>query len=72
MEYPKPMMRLKELMAMGIPESMLMNAYREVGQNFAQKIDPKRSNSPIVFDTEEFDKWRMKMQRAENKAIIRG
>lgn len=72
MEYPKPMMRLKELMAMGIPESMLMNAYREVGQNFAQKIDPKRSNSPIVFDTAEFDKWRMKMQRAENKSIIRG
>lgn len=72
MEYPKPMMRLKELMAMGIPESMLMNAYREKGQNFAQKIDSKRSNSPIVFDTAEFDKWRMKMQRAENKAIIRG
>ena len=72
MEYPKPMMRLKELMAMGIPESMLMNAYREKGQNFAQKIDPKRSNSPIVFDTAEFDKWRMKMQRTENKAIIRG
>lgn len=72
MEYPKPMMRLKELMDMGIPESMLMNAYREKGQNFAQKIDPKRPNSPIVFDTAEFDKWRMKMQRVENKAIIRG
>lgn len=72
MEYPKAMMKIKELMDMGIPESMLMNAYREKGQNFAQKIDPKRSNSPIVFDTAEFDKWRMKMQRAENKAIIRG
>lgn len=72
MEYPKAMMKIKELMDMGIPESMLMNAYREKGQNFAQKIDPKRSNSPIVFDTAEFDKWRMKMQRAENKSIIRG
>ena len=72
MEYPKAMMKIKELMDMGIPESILMNAYREKGQNFAQKIDPKRSNSPIVFDTAEFDKWRMKMQRAENKAIIRG
>lgn len=72
MEYPKPMMRLKELMAMGIPESMLMNAYRYPGQEFAQKIDPKQKNSPIVFDTEGFDKWRMKMLRAENKAIIRG
>lgn len=72
MKYPKAMMKIKELMDMGIPESMLMNAYREKGQNFAQKIDPKRSNSPIVFDTAEFDKWRMKMQRAENKAIIRG
>lgn len=72
MEYPKPMMRLKELMAMGIPESMLMNAYREKGQNFAQKIDPKRSNSPIVFDTEEFDKWRLKMLQTENKSIMRG
>lgn len=72
MEYPKTMMKIKELMDRGIPESMLMNAYREKGQNFAQKIDPKRPNSPIVFDTAEFDKWRMKMQRAENKAIIRG
>lgn len=41
-------------------------------QEFAQKIDPRQKNSPIVFDTEGFDKWRMKMLRVENKAIIRG
>lgn len=72
MEYPKAMMKIKELMDMGIPESMLMNAYRYPGQEFAQKINPKQKNSPIVFDTEGFDKWRVKMLRAENKAIIRG
>lgn len=72
MKYPKPVMRLTELKEeMGFPEEMLMNAYRAKGQTFAQKMNPLKSNSPIVFDTEEFEKWRVKMQRMENKSLYR-
>ena len=44
---------------------------RESNQSFAQKINPYKKNSPIIFDTEEFDKWRLKKLRDENKAIRR-
>lgn len=45
MEYPKPVMKMGELVKMGFPRSFLDEAYRERGQDFAQK-GPK-SNSPI-------------------------
>ena len=46
MEYPKPVMKMGELVKMGFPRSFLDEAYRERGQDFAQK-GPK-SNSPIL------------------------
>ena len=54
MKYDKPIMRMSELVKMGFPRSFLDEAYRERGQDFAQK-GPK-SNSPIFFDTERFEK----------------
>lgn len=72
MKYEKPVMKIKELVAMGFPKEMLMNAYRYPGQRFAQKIDPAKKNSPIVFNTEEFDKWLRRRQKTENKSIERG
>ena len=59
MRYKKPVMRLNELKMMGFPEAYLMRAYRSRGQRFARKIDATKANSPIIFDTEEFDKWRI-------------
>lgn len=72
MKYPKAVMKTSELIEMGFPESMLMTAYRTNGQEFAQKADPRKKNSPILFDTEGFEEWRLKKLRAENKAIMRG
>ena len=72
MEYPKPFMRLTELKSMGIPEQMLLDAYREKGQQFAQKINPAKKTSPILFDTAGFEKWRMERLTVENKSIPRG
>ena len=72
MKYEKQVMKIKELVAMGFPKEMLMNAYRYPGQRFAQKIDPAKKNSPIVFNTEEFDKWLRRRQKTENKSIERG
>lgn len=71
--YKKPVMRKKELVEeYGIPEGILDRAYRTKGQTFAQKITPGNKNSPIVFDTAEFEKWRLKDIEMQNKAIIRG
>lgn len=72
MKYPKPIMRMKELTKMGFPEKFLLEAYRTMGQTFAQKIDPLATNSPIIFDTEEFEKWRMAKLKSENRALPRG
>lgn len=70
MEYPKPVMKMGELVKMGFPRSFLDEAYRERGQDFAQK-GPK-SNSPIFFDTERFEKWRIRKLTNENQAMQRG
>lgn len=67
MEYPKPVMKMGELVKMGFPRSFLDEAYRERGQEFAQKGAKK--NSPIFFDTELFEKWRVRKQREENRAL---
>ncbi len=60
MTYAKKVMRLTELEKDGFPKEYLMRAYRSKGQTFARKINPAARNSPIIFDTEEFDKWRIK------------
>lgn len=60
MKYAKQVMRMSELKKMGFPEAYLMRAYRTPRQTFARKIDGTKQNSPIIFDTEEFDKWRIR------------
>lgn len=72
MIYPKPVMRIKELKAMGIPETTLMRIYRTRGQKAAWKISPGKSNSPIVFDTNELDRILGREMRAQDMAIIHG
>lgn len=72
LEYPKPIMKTSELVEMGFPEKMLLNAYRVKGQTFAQKSDPTKKNSPIIFFTKQFEKWREEQQRIENRSIPRG
>lgn len=70
MKYDKPIMRMSELVKMGFPRSFLDEAYRERGQDFAQK-GPK-SNSPVFFDTERFEKWRLRKLANENGSIHDG
>lgn len=60
MDYPKEIMRKTELMEMGFPEELLLRASREKGQTFAFKLNPLARNSPLLFDTVGFEKWRMK------------
>lgn len=71
MKYPSPVMKLKELVQLGFPEEFLLNAYRTKGQDFAQKISPTKRNSPIIFDTEKFEEYRMRKLVTENRALPR-
>lgn len=56
MNYPKQVMRISEMMKLGFPKEMLLNAYQSPGQTFAFKLS-RAVNSPILFDTEKFDAW---------------
>ena len=71
MKYPKPMMRTSELMRMGFSPEYLRRAYGSPGQNFASKINPLKSNSAILFDTEEFEKWRVQDIENQMKGLQR-
>ena len=60
--YPKKFMRLSELTEMGLPEEWLRFIYRSRSINrdysIAWKMDYSKRNSPIIFDTDELEKYR--------------
>lgn len=70
--YPRRIMRLNELVELGYSKEYLMKQYRRKGQTFAKKQDPTRRNSPIMFDTELFEKHERRQQEVENRQIRRG
>lgn len=71
MKYPKPMMRISELIYMGFSYQYLRRAYGTPGQTFATKVSPMKSNSVILFDTEEFEKWRVQDIENQMKGLQR-
>lgn len=68
LEFPKPIMKVSELIKMGFPEEYLMRAYGDRNQTFASKMNPAKSNSPILFDTDGFKAYWMKQIDAQAKA----
>lgn len=58
MKYPKPVMRMSELKKMGFPEEWLLTAFRMQGRRAIAWKMGISENSPIVFDTEELEKYR--------------
>lgn len=68
MKYPKPVMNLTGLMKMGIPESFLKKAFTDPNQTFAWKAIPTKDNSPILFDTEGLEEYRLRQIEMEKKA----
>ena len=58
MTYPKQVMSIKELKAMGYPEEFLLGIYRSRNQKIAWKIGTGGRTSKILFDTEELEKYR--------------
>lgn len=74
MKYPRQIMKISDLEQMGFPKEYLLRAYHSRGQTFATKMNPAKPNSPIIFNTEGFDRWmqqEIKAQRAaERRAVI--
>lgn len=58
MEYPKAIMRKSEVVKLGIPESVILRAYRSPKVTCVYKMSPKR-NSPILIETAPFERWRV-------------
>ena len=69
MQYPKAIMSLKEMKKLGFPETLLLRSRMEPGQTFAFSKNPNAKNSPILFDTEGFEKWRQKQAKNLQKSI---
>lgn len=60
MKYPKKIMNRKALITqMGFTEAFLMRAFSSPGQTFAWRENPANKRSPILFDTEGLEKWRL-------------
>ena len=57
MQYPYKVMRIKDLCALGFPKEYLMEIFRSRNQKIAWKTGNK-SNCPILFDTDELEKYR--------------
>ena len=74
MKYPRQIMKIFDLEQMGFPKEYLLRAYRSRGQTFATKMNPSKTNSPIIFNTEGFDQWMQQeikaQQVAERRAVI--
>lgn len=61
--YPARYMRKSELLKMQNPllgETVLERAERYAPAGVVRKINPLKRNSPLVFDTIELEKWRVK------------
>lgn len=67
MTYPKKIMKISELVELGFSATELRSDFRIPGQTFAWKMNPYKSNSHLVFDTEEYEKFRKKRARASQR-----
>lgn len=74
MEYPKKVMNKKELLDMGFTRSYLDRAISVPGQTFAWRMNPANKSSPMMFDTQKFDQWRLReiavAERARNQRQV--
>lgn len=68
MKYPKQIMNKKELLSMGFPEAFLMRTLSTPGQTFAWRENPANKHSPIMFDTEGLEKWRLDDCKMQERA----
>lgn len=69
MKYPKKIMNRGELIrGMGFTEPYLMRAFSTPGQTFAWRANPANKHSPILFDTDGLEEWRIKDCQMQERA----
>lgn len=69
MNFPRELMRITEIeRECKVSRKLLLQAYLTPGQNFAFKMNPLKSNSPIVFQTDGLKKWMDKRPEVEQRA----
>ena len=68
MKYSKKVMNRKELMSMGFSETYLMRAFSTPNQTFAWRDNPANRTSPIMFDTDGFEEWRIRDCNMQERA----
>ena len=69
MNYPEKVMRLRALARyINCTDEYLLQAFHTPGQTFAWQMNPLKRNSPILFDTEGFEKWRLKQVKLSQGA----
>lgn len=62
-EYPARYMRKSEILKMQNPligREVLNRAIMYAPDGVARKVDPRKKNSPVIFDTEKFEEWRQR------------
>ena len=68
LEYPKPIMKVSELIKMGYTRDYLLGIYALPTQDFAWKQNPTKKNSPIFFDTARLEEHRQGQIKLEQQA----
>ena len=67
--YPQKIMSKKQLMNMGFSERYLLRAAASPRQTFACRQNPFNKTSPLIFDTDGFEKWRQKEIKAYRESV---
>lgn len=69
MNYPSNIMTRKALITqVGFTEAYLMRAFSTPGQTFAWRENPLNKHSPIMFDTDGLEKWRLEDCKTQERA----
>lgn len=66
--YPKPIMKISELIKMGFTRDYLLNIYALPTQDFAWKQNATKKNSPIMFETEKLEEYRQNQIKLEQQS----
>lgn len=65
--YPKPIMKVSELIKMGYTRDYLLGIYALPTQDFAWKQNVTKKNSPIMFETAKLEEYRQNQIKLEQQ-----
>lgn len=73
MLYPEKIMRASALEEyLGMSRGTLARLVHFPGQKFAFKLYPEKRNSPVLIDTEAYEKWRVQRMQLSRQGGVSG